>query len=209
MVSDDWLIDLTNKLSLPFPPNKCISNCSSMYIKNVLTWGRRPTRKIKGKPRINPAKKEKQIKQRFNWLKHSFFKSLWELLLALGYYLRTRFPRVSWNRFVLFCGSASLHLAAQMGTCKFFTNICMFVRYSYEIPYVWPLLKQLLGDYNSNGFEWIAKDYENCFPTDLNHNSVRLNSQLNAVLIGNPSIMGFIVPAYSHLFETICLWQLR
>lgn len=68
-----------------------------MYIKNVLTWGRRPTRKIKGKPRINPAKKEKQI---------------------------------------------------------------------------------------------------------------IFNSQLNAVLIGNPSIMGFIVPAYSHLFETICLWQL-
>lgn len=42
--------------SLPVPPNTCMSSCSSMYMRNVLTWGNRPTRKINGKPSIKPAR---------------------------------------------------------------------------------------------------------------------------------------------------------
>lgn len=41
---------------IPVPPKPCISICSSRYMRQVLTWGRRPRRKTKGKHRVNTGR---------------------------------------------------------------------------------------------------------------------------------------------------------
>lgn len=41
---------------LPVPPKPCISICSSRYMRQVLTWGRRPSRKTNGKHKVNTAR---------------------------------------------------------------------------------------------------------------------------------------------------------
>lgn len=39
--------------TLPVPPKTCMSTCSSKYIRHVLTWGSSPSRKTRGKQRVN------------------------------------------------------------------------------------------------------------------------------------------------------------
>lgn len=41
---------------LPVPPKPCMSICSSRYMRQVLTWGRRPRRKTNGKHKVNTGR---------------------------------------------------------------------------------------------------------------------------------------------------------
>lgn len=39
--------------TIPVPPKPCMSICSRRYMRQVLTWGRRPRRKTNGKHKVN------------------------------------------------------------------------------------------------------------------------------------------------------------
>lgn len=48
-------------LSLPVPPNMCMSICSRRHITKVLTWGSNPKRKMTGKHKANTVGQKRKL----------------------------------------------------------------------------------------------------------------------------------------------------